>query len=386
MEPKAMDLLTNLGLRSAASDRKLTVDDVLGFIRRAFGVEGWTEVADAMADHEVVVFVVNGNGAGPHWITVQSAWAGWDRLARNLAARAEKELGALAVITWLHGDTIVDIVPYQAGRPARRSESPLTEDESRAELDRLGMKFCLEVPDRANAGTIALRFRASGRRAGGIVTPMSQAGRLAIPRLFCGEAAAVKTAWRRVTRRVAREGTWQNVLPTLDFVDLEATKGYLARLEDGRTSMLGDIWYQYMANDTLWLDCMEAAGSRDHGSERVIALTMEGLDWFWVCLGLLGGNSIWFPNDFVKRPNGIAELKSVVRHVMPWWDTFCQLRPRFLEPSLISWMTWGSSILSACSRCGLPREEYDRICNLDNLGTPEAAGDAIRKWLQSSGS
>jgi hypothetical protein len=354
---------------------RLDKEHVLAFVRRFLETWSISNVGDPSADLDVELFACGGDDVS-NWTTVQSPWGRWLGLVRDIAAAAEKELGAQAAQTMVIGNQVVDGAAYRNGRPDVNGFMP---KERAAIVDLLKTLSLPVVPEMSELppSTAAIsRFRLP------TAAPMSmtQAGPLAVPRALCGKRGNAATRWRRITRKVARAGTWKDVLSTLDFVDVRQTGGQLICWD--RSSVYEEnYWLCYTVGHNFWMDCVEAAGSRDGGTQRAIALVEEGLDWFWICLGLLAEQELWFPSEllFPRNPEQVpkdATVRQILRGIMKWWEPLCELNERTYDILRRKWK-WQMAIRQMCE--GMPVDQYSRLS--DRQITPQAAGEIIRKWL-----
>jgi hypothetical protein len=371
----------NLHIRRGRSGPALTVEDILEIARRVLGQNGYAEVCDPAAEHDFVMFLFPlGMPAGWRgWLELQSPSRGWRDLIGPIADGAERELGAEAVLTELYGDKVIDVAPYHYGKPGDRNLGLPQMPTPETAMEMLGLGILTELEDDLSNRQAVLRFRSPVVQPQPQTMTMAQAGELAIPRLLCGEYSDVKTKWKRIMRNVARDGSWSEVIRSLDFVDVRTSPGQFIMADNGWQPTGEHVWCCLVVPQDFGEVCVAAAGSQELDEKRAIEILQEGSQWFWLCLGLLGATrAYWLRKQAMNGLDGRVLCRAILLKLLRWWDTYCRLRSRFEEIPGPGWFTWGVLPAHYCTFAGLATE--DEVQDLRNL-SPEAAGETMRHWL-----
>ena len=219
-----------------------------------------------------------------------------------------------------------------------------------------------------------LRFRPVGSVP---ARPQASCGaELAVPRWMCARARDVSRAWRKILNQLLRGASWEEVSSGWEMVPLRVAPHMLV--------LNGPPFDQADDEDNVMLypigEVLCDVAARDHRRHRpeVYRLILDGLGSFWFALACLGANTGLLPrsgDDEAER----AEAAAILRKLMPWWDQFCALEPRFYGGDWLprGWPLWAHVPFFLCTECGMSDDAVRQMVAMTSVDASRAIAAAI---------
>lgn len=159
-----------------------------------------------------------------------------------------------------------------------------------------------------------------------------------VPKCLVGNRGLVRRRWTAISSRAIRSGSWQDALKKVDFVSIDADDGPIGFFGcDVMTPNVICLQHVTSALIDAWLD-QDREVDYISDFQPLMNLILDGMDFGWFCLGLLAdGNA-----SFLYKPGGQAFARQFLWKLLPWWDWFIKLEPRFQAAVFsLKWPQWG---------------------------------------------
>lgn len=207
--------------------------------------------------------------------------------------------------------------------------------------------------------------------------------RALVPAALIGPVRKAKRGWSTIAAAAVESGSWDPIMRDSGLVAIDDAPGPIilhnAQGVTGGEQVLACLIFDGLSN-ACRADIVDLVDpqSRRLWYTRLRDLTLSALNEFWMCLGLIGAGSAWFPmkSGYEEEERTLARL--VLAGLLQWWPEFCRLENRFATGLIaFRWPFWGTIAMHRCMELGVPDAQRRAMDDMTSV----AAGEELSKLL-----
>jgi len=211
-----------------------------------------------------------------------------------------------------------------------------------------------------------------------------------VPAALVGTWRDVKRDWYKLCRKAISTMSWDEALHDAEWVDVHEIKGRFIISECGAGIPEGNLLlfaiHEGIREASYSKHCDGEKDDREGWYRCSRDLYLQGLDQFWMVLGLLGASPS-LPKGTSYDQEGPLLARKFVSAIVGRWPELCEYDSQFgLNYDYDdycadrAWPVWAFTIVPFLIDSGVALEEARMIREMDL----KSAGEQIRKWCENA--